>query len=47
MNQSKFEMRKYDFELTLKEIHANQKAVEMTQIKVGQLLTNKSGFSST
>ena len=40
-------MRKYDFELTLEEIRANQKAHGRDQIKVGQLLPNESGFSLT
>ncbi len=43
----KFEMRKYDFEISLEEIRANQKILEMAQIKAAHLLTNESGFSST
>jgi Rad3-related DNA helicase len=43
----KFEMRKYDFELALDEIHTNQKALEMAQIQAAQLIFDESGFSST
>lgn len=43
----KFEMRKYDFEVALEEFHGNQKALEMAQIKVDDLITNEAGFSST
>jgi Rad3-related DNA helicase len=43
----KFEMRKYDFESALEEINGLQKALEMAQIKVAQLITDESGFSST
>jgi hypothetical protein len=43
----KFEMRKYDFELALEEIRANQKALEIAQITAAQLIINESGFSST
>jgi len=43
----KFEMRKYDFESALEEINELQKALEMAQVKVAQLITDESGFSST
>ena len=43
----KFEMRKYDFEISLEEMRANQKTLEMAQIRAAHLLTNESGFSST
>ncbi|CAF3484690.1 unnamed protein product [Rotaria sordida] len=43
----KFEMRKYDFEQALQEISMNQKAFEIAQVKVAQLIVNESGFSST
>ncbi|CAF1042294.1 unnamed protein product [Adineta steineri] len=43
----KFDMRKYDFDLALEEIHMNQKALEMAQIKAAQLIVNETGFSAT
>lgn len=43
----KFEVRKYDFEQALEEFRVTQKALEMAQIKVAQLITNESGFSLT
>ncbi len=43
----KFEMRKYDFESALEEINELQKALAMAQVKVAQLITDESGFSST
>ncbi|UJR30615.1 hypothetical protein I4U23_018140 [Adineta vaga] len=43
----KFEIRKYDFETALDEIHMNQKALEMAQVEAAQLIVNELGFSST
>ncbi len=43
----KFEMRKYDFEVALEELCANQKALEMAQVKAAHLITTETGFSLT
>jgi hypothetical protein len=43
----KFDMRKFDFESVLDDIRSNQKALELADLQIAQLLVNDLGFSAT